>query len=210
MDDFPALTVAATVWVYWARVGVMSWRRRKRTRNLAGVLPEQRLEVGMWLVWVPLVAAWMALPYLAAMRPRGIWAIPAIAQSEPALLTLRWIAAFGAVACLVATIRCWKRMGRHWKMSVTPGEETVLITDGPFARVRHPIYGYSILLMLCTLVAVPTPPMLLIAVVHVTMMILKARNEEDFLLRQHGEAYARYVERTGRFFPARRRGGAHR
>lgn len=210
MADLPALTVAAAVWVYWARVGAMSWRRRRRTRKLAGVLPEQRLEIGMWMVWIPLVVAWMVLPYLAAMRPRGIWALPVFAQSQPALLTLRWVAALGAIACLIATIRCWKRMGRHWKMSVTPGEESVLITDGPFERVRHPIYGYSILLMLCTLVAVPTLPMLLIALVHIAMMVLKARNEEAFLLRQHGDAYARYVERTGRFFRVGRRRGSQR
>ena len=157
----------------------------------------------MWLVWIPLVAAWMALPYLAATRTDGPWAVPAIARAEPALLTLRWIAAFGRVACLIATIRCWSKMGRQWKMSVTPGEQTVLITDGPFERVRHPIYGYSILLMLCSLVVVATPPMLVIAILHVTLMILKARNEEQHLHRQHGEAYARYIARTGRFFPTR-------
>ncbi len=163
----------------------------------------------MWLVWLPLVATWMTLPYLAATRTDGPWAVPAIARAEPALLTLRWIAALAGVACLIATIRCWSKMGRQWKMSVTPGEQTVLITDGPFERVRHPIYGYSILLMICSLAVVATPPMLVIAVVHIALMILKARNEEQHLHRQHGEAYARYVARTGRFFPIRP-AGSHR
>ena len=43
--------------------------------------------------------------------------------------------------------------------------------------------------------------MLAIAVVHVTLMHLKARNEEAHLAAVHGEAYARYAARTGRFVP---------
>jgi protein-S-isoprenylcysteine O-methyltransferase Ste14 len=32
-------------------------------------------------------------------------------------------------------------------------------------------------------------------------MVVKARNEERHLLASHGEAYARYLEATGRFVP---------
>jgi len=92
-------------------------------------------------------------------------------------------------------------MGRHWKMAVTPGERQVLITDGPFERVRHPIYGYQILMMLASLAVVPTRPMLLVAAVHFVVMTVKARNEERYLGATHGDDYARYVARTGRFFP---------
>ena len=43
-------------------------------------------------------------------------------------------------------------------------------------------------------------------------MMIKARNEESFLLGVHGEAYARYCLQTGRFFPrlGRRAPGAVR
>jgi protein-S-isoprenylcysteine O-methyltransferase Ste14 len=40
-----------------------------------------------------------------------------------------------------------------------------------------------------------------VAVLHVTLLILKARNEERCLLQSHGEAYAEYCRRTGGFFP---------
>ena len=43
--------------------------------------------------------------------------------------------------------------------------------------------------------------MLAVAAIHVVLMNIKARNEEAHLARMHGEAYARYVERTGRFLP---------
>jgi protein-S-isoprenylcysteine O-methyltransferase Ste14 len=57
------------------------------------------------------------------------------------------------------------------------------------------------LLMVCTAIVVPTTPMLLVAMVHVVLMNIKARNEERHLLAMHGDAYARYLSRTGRFIP---------
>ncbi len=200
MKDLPALVVAVTVWAYWTRVGVMSYRLKRRTRRLAGVVPQQRLEQGMWLVWVPLVALWMALPLLAALRDTVPWAVPPFAL-DPPVLWLRWVAAGAAVACLALTLRCWQRMGTAWTMAVTPDRNTDLITDGPFARVRHPIYGFSLLLMACTVVVMATVPMLVVGLVHLVLMIVKARNEERHLLAVHGDAYARYIERTGRFVP---------
>ena len=66
MKDLPCIVMAATVWAYWACVGAMIVRVRRRTRKLSGIVPSQRLEQLMWIVWVPLVAAWMVLPYVAA------------------------------------------------------------------------------------------------------------------------------------------------
>ena len=200
MQDLPSLLLALVVWAYWGRVGGMSLRIRRRTHTLSGVVPEQRLERAMWLVFVPVVAAWMALPWLAAFRDAGSLAIPAAAR-EGAWFAVRVLGAFAALALFVLTVRCWKRMGRHWKMAVTPGEKQVLITDGPFERVRHPIYGYQILLMLASLVVVPIPAMLVVAVVHLALMIAKARNEERHLAGTHGADYTAYIARTGRFFP---------
>jgi protein-S-isoprenylcysteine O-methyltransferase Ste14 len=97
-------------------------------------------------------------------------------------------------------------MGKSWRMAVTPGERTELVTTGLYRSIRHPIYALSIALMLCTAAILPSPPMLALAAVHVALMAMKARNEEAHLLRLHGDSYASYVARTGRFLP--RRGGS--
>lgn len=86
-------------------------------------------------------------------------------------------------------------------MAVTPREKTRLVTTGLYRAIRHPIYALSILLMTATAVVLPTAPMIAVAVVHVTLMNLKARNEERHLLAVHGEAYADYLAGTGRFLP---------
>jgi protein-S-isoprenylcysteine O-methyltransferase Ste14 len=199
MSDLPLLVVAITVSLYWTGVGAMIVRVRRHLRKDAGLVPEQARERMMWLVWVPLVASWIALPWLAMSHAERWLAVPAWAR-DGVPLALRVVAALVAIGCLLATARCWKRMGDDWRMDVS-SRSTALITDGPFRRIRHPIYAFSILLMICTAVVLPTPPMIAIAVVHVTLMHVKARNEEAHLASVHGAAYAQYAARTGRFVP---------
>jgi len=200
MKDLPAVVLTATIWTYWLCVGFMIVRVRRKTRKQPGVVPRQGLERLMWLIWVPLVAAWLALPYLAATRSAAPWMVPDFAREAP-WPALRWAAAVVGVVCLALSIDCWARMGSRWRMAVVPGERTELVTGGLYARIRHPIYALSITLMACSALIVATLPMLVVAATHVCLMLIKARNEESFLLDVHGDDYARYCARTGRFFP---------
>jgi protein-S-isoprenylcysteine O-methyltransferase Ste14 len=200
MGDFPLVLLTATIWTYWFSVGFMIVRLRRKTRKLVGLVPEQRVERYMWLVWVPLVAAWCTLPYLALFRTGPPFGLPEFARL-PGYGILRTTAMVVAVACLLLTFKCWARMGTDWRMDVAVSKPTNLITDGLFRHIRHPIYAFSMLLMLCSAAILPTVPMALVAIVHIVLMNLKARNEERHLLRAHGEAYQRYLGRTGRFFP---------
>jgi protein-S-isoprenylcysteine O-methyltransferase Ste14 len=199
MRDVPLVVLIATVWSYWTGVAIMVVRVRRRNRKLVGLIPEQRIERLMWLVWVPLVAAWMFLPYAALKRTDAPFALPAFAHAEP-YTSLRVLAAACAVVALLATIRCWLRMGDDWRMDIG-ARKTDLITDGLFGLIRHPIYAFSMLMMISSAIVVPTAAMLAIAATHLTLMNLKARNEEEHLAAVHGDAYRRYAARTGRFFP---------
>ena len=197
--DIPLLIVTLTIWAYWFRVGAMVVRARRKQHHDVGVIPERPIERVMWLLMVPLVACWCALPSLGLTHDTGPFALPAFARDAP-YAWIRWIAAVAVAGCLVLTIQCWRRMGRDWRMDISD-RNTSLITDGLFARIRHPIYAFSIVMMIGTAIVLPTPPMLLLAVIHVVLFYVKARNEEAHLARMHGESYARYVQRTGRFFP---------
>ncbi len=199
--DSALLILVATVTAYWLGVGVMIVRVRRHARRVVGVVPEQAQERLMGLAWVPVVVAWIALPWLAAMRPQSIFALPAWAATLDWVVVVRVLAAIIAVLSLAATVKCWARMGKDWRMAVTGEPTQPLITDGLFARIRHPIYAFSILLMLCSMVILPTAPMLVVGCAHITLMLLKARNEERHLLAHHGAAYAQYLARTGRFMP---------
>jgi protein-S-isoprenylcysteine O-methyltransferase Ste14 len=198
--DVPGTTIAATVTAYWLGIGVMIVRVRRHTHRMAGVVPGQSVERLMWLAWLPLAALWITLPWLALERTDGLLALPAFARA-PGYVALRWSAALIGLAALVATVKCWARMGKDWRMAVTDEPDQHLITDGLYGRIRHPIYAFSILLVLASVIGVPTLGMALVGVCLVALWVGKAHNEERHLLRQHGEDYARYLSRTGRFLP---------
>jgi len=206
MRDIPGAILVATIWTYWFGVGVMILRVHRKSRRLGGLVPEQRIERLLWLVLVPAIAAWIVLPYLALVRRGPLLHAPAFALESAGYSTLRWAAAGCALLCLLLTAWCWARMDSNWSMAVSEEQRGELIDDGLFARVRHPIYALQVLLMLCSTIVVATPLMAVIAVAHITVMVIKARNEERHMLKMHGDAYARYLRRTGRFIP---RLGAH-
>jgi protein-S-isoprenylcysteine O-methyltransferase Ste14 len=203
MRDWPGVFLTASIWAYWLGVGIMIVRVHRATHRLAGLVPEQRLEQTMWLVWVPLVAAWLTLPYFALTRARPPLALPEFVHQVTGYGALRWAGATGGFVALLLTSSCWARMGTRWRMDVSVRGEEELITDGLFKYVRHPIYALQILLMACSFVVVPTIPMLGVAAVHFVLIQLKARNEERHLLSVHGDAYRRYLAHTGRFVPWR-------
>ena len=70
------LTLAVSA--YWVGVARMVIRVQHKTRHGVGLVPEQARERLMWLVWVPLVVAWIALPWIALNADRSAWAAPAI------------------------------------------------------------------------------------------------------------------------------------
>lgn len=81
-----------------------------------------------------------------------------------------------------------------------------LVTEGPYATIRHPFYtSYIVTLVGCTLAAphVLTTAMLIVAVHRLNRTA--AREETRFLASDDlGRRYAEYVRRTGRFVPIRR------
>jgi protein-S-isoprenylcysteine O-methyltransferase Ste14 len=198
--DLPVIILAATICTYWFTVGAMVVRARRKTRQLAGLVPVQKVEQMMWLVWVPLVAAWMTLPWLSLTHQSAWLRVPDFADEWTVYAVLRWFAAVCAVVCFALTSQCWARMGKDWSMAITK-DRGEMITDGLFSHVRHPIYALSMLLMVCSAIIVATVPMLIVAVVHIVLMNLKARNEERHMLAMHGEGYRQYLRRTGRFLP---------
>jgi len=200
MRDFPVYLVIASVWAYWIGIGAMLVRVRRRRHKLVGVVPEQRRERFMWLAWVPLAVLWIASPWWAATRTSGVRALPDFARANALYVALRDLAAVVAVIALAMTIRCWLRMGDDWRMDAS-ARNTTLITDGPYASIRHPIYAFSMLLLVCSLIVVPTWPMAAVAALLLLLWNLKARNEEAHMKRLHGDDYARYMQRTGRFVP---------
>lgn len=203
VHSWPALILGCLLLCYWARVLRMAYKfRRKNKLELgANFIPPEPLGRLLRLLWNPVIILWITLPLLAAFRNDLPRYLAPIAQWP----ILAWCAVGIAIAAFAATWICWKRMGKSWRMGINPAEKTQLVITGPYAFVRHPIYALSSLLMLSTLVIIPSPLMLLIAVLHLSLLQWEARREENHLARLHGQAYLDYAARTGRFIPIARR-----
>jgi hypothetical protein len=80
--DWPLVIVAVTISTYWLRVGAMVVRARRRQHHDVGVIPERAAERALWLVLVPLIACWCALPWLGLTHASGPLALPAFAPSN--------------------------------------------------------------------------------------------------------------------------------
>lgn len=107
-----------------------------------------------------------------------------------------------ALAGLVLTFAAQLAMGDAWRIGVDPEERTQLVTDGPFRLVRNPIYSAMIPTVLGLALMVPSPLAIAAIVCLVIALELQVRFvEEPYLLRTHGDAYARYAARVGRFVP---------
>ena len=93
-------------------------------------------------------------------------------------------------------------MGDSWRIGVEESDRTELVTDGVFGLVRNPIYTGMIPAFAGIALLVPNPPALVaFAVVVVGLEIQTRLVEEPHLLRVHGDAYAEYAARVGRFVP---------
>jgi len=196
--DLPLAIAAATVWLYWATVLSMVAYKRLRFGRHSGVVPRQRFERRLWLVLLPTVGAWLALPVLAATtRLPGF--TPAAWVRD--LDAVRWVAVAVGVACYLGSLVCWATLGRAWSLGVVPQQTNELVTAGVYGWVRHPIYSLNVGLMLTTAVVVATVPMAVVAAAHVVAMNLKAAHEERHLTGHFGRAYTDYCRRVGRFFP---------
>ena len=103
---------------------------------------------------------------------------------------------------LVATLYAQIAMGPSWRIGVDEGERTELVTSGPFAVVRNPIFSGMLPASIGLALLVPNVVALAgVAALLIALEIQVRLVEEPYLLRVHGEHYRGYASRVGRFVP---------
>jgi protein-S-isoprenylcysteine O-methyltransferase Ste14 len=160
--------------------------------------PEKRQKIEIWPGGILAIAI---LGYLASIVLYML-DVQWVSWSRLALPTwVRWLGAAGALASTVLVAWTHRALGRQYAAELAIQRGHVLVTTGPYARTRHPMYtalnAFSLSMALMTsnliiiffavLVAVPFPWI--------------AEEEERMLLGTFGDEYREYMRRTGRFFP---------
>jgi protein-S-isoprenylcysteine O-methyltransferase Ste14 len=103
---------------------------------------------------------------------------------------------------LVATLFSQFLMGDSWRIGVDFSERTTLVTGGPFAYVRNPIFTSMLVASTGLVLVVPNIVALLAFAGLLGAIEIQVRAvEEPYLLGTQGAAYASYARRVGRFVP---------
>ncbi len=151
-----------------------------------------------WLVGVGFSAAMLfglAAPVLDLLG----WVEPISSLDTSAVHVLGTALALLGIA---GTLYAQLAMGKSWRIGVDPEERTALVTGGPFALVRNPIYAAVWPTALGLALLVPSWVALAgLAGVGAALELQVRVIEEPYLLRTHGAAYADYAARVGRFVP---------
>jgi protein-S-isoprenylcysteine O-methyltransferase Ste14 len=106
-----------------------------------------------------------------------------------------------ALAGLVFWIWTQIVLGREWSPQLQLQSGHRLVTTGPYARTRHPLY--SAMAVWAAGFALVTANWIFIAFAVLTpiLLFLRVPREEKMMLDQFGEEYRKYMDRTGRFLP---------
>jgi protein-S-isoprenylcysteine O-methyltransferase Ste14 len=115
---------------------------------------------------------------------------------------LAWAGVAVTVVGIGLTFSTQTAMGTSWRIGVADDDHTELVTGGPFAHVRNPIFTAMALTGLGLVLMVPNVVALLGLVMLLVALELQVRVvEEPYLRREHGAVYEDYASRTGRFLP---------
>ncbi len=129
----------------------------------------------------PSIDAWLV--------PIGLlWVAPILLAGNALLL-----------ASFAGLIRLHGAMGAHWRSGIPAGDASPLITTGPFARTRNPMFLFIQLAQFGFFLSLPSLFSLVCLVVGVIAVQAQVRLEERHLEARHGAAYARYKDRVPRW-----------
>ncbi|TXI52809.1 methyltransferase family protein [Mycolicibacterium mageritense] len=177
------------------------WRRRIQLARTGDSGNRRRWRPDGSLEWWALALADVGYLLVGVGAPAAALAdLPA-----PALVGQVWVQMVGivvAVAGITLTLLAQLGLRSSWRIGVDDTETTDVVTTGPFALVRTPIFTAlqftltGLVLMVPNLVAAAG---LVIAAVGIELQV--RRVEEPYLRRVHGRAYTDYTTRVGRFLP---------
>lgn len=144
-------------------------------------------------------------PGLTAVRLLMIVAVVVAVAFAPQLSFGRFAAgcaAAGAALCIVGlAFATWARvaLGGSWGMPMSLRDQQELVTSGPYAYVRHPIYtGVSLMALGSVLVY---PVLVAWSAIMIAYFLFSVRREERDMERLFPDSYPAYKQRSKKLVP---------
>lgn len=188
-------SVGVILWV----IGIIAWyvirypfeRRARRvqvSRNARTAA--DRIGLGLAFFGLAIVPGF----YVATGVPQG-------ADHKSSL----WAIVLGAITLLLALWvfrRSHKELGRNWSITLEIREKHKLVSSGPYALVRHPMYTSFFLIAVGQALLLPNWVAGLAGLAgFAVLFFLRVDKEERMMLESFGPEYQAYMERTKRLIP---------
>lgn len=170
---------------YWAVSALGAKRNRSGNRFVRGILYRVGIAVLVIIALRVLFAGW----FFSEALSQG--------ETSPAI---------GVVGVLLAVIgigfAIWARayLGTNWGMPMTVKENPELVTTGPYAYVRHPIYT-GVMLAILGSALVSGLIWFIVFVGAAAAFSYSATQEENVLMKEFPDTYPAYKRRTKMLVP---------
>ena len=126
---------------------------------------------------------------------------PAVAD-RPFVAAVAWAGVVPALASLWLFWRTHLDLGRNWSVSLELRDKHVLITNGVYRYVRHPMYSAFFLWAVAQILLLPNWAAGFSGIVGFGILyFLRVGREERLMLEAFGEQYRAYMARTARIVP---------
>jgi len=181
------------------------WHHRRYGYNVLGGL-WRKPGTKEWYIGECFGTGALAIAVAAVLDTTGTLASLSVLRSTALEATGIVIAVGGFVAAEWAVMT----MAETWRLRVDTSEQVRLVTSGPFALVRNPVYTgmiatmFGISLMVANLVAILGWITLVVGLEFQVRLL-----EEPYLRWLHDNDFDNYASRVGRFVPGLGRARAH-
>ncbi len=195
---FRQTAVFVSAMLYWSGVIIHAYRIRKHIGLSPNLEPRGLKERLLWLGWFFVILGWIGQPIM--MKDYGdssLFFMMDFLFHPPGILVGMALILLG----YMGTLWCYTALGKSWRIGINKNEKTVLVKHGPYHFVRHPIYLFQVIILMGVICLLPTLLSFIILFVHFFCAMVKALDEESYLLSIHGSEYHKYLSQTGRFFP---------
>ncbi len=182
---FPVVWIAFLL--YWQIIKAVG-TKTKTTQRLEPAASRILRALTFLIVIVLLSTTRIPLPWLyRQLWPSNLWSF--------------CVGAAVTVAGLLFAVWARQHLGSNWSRAVTIKQGHELITTGPYAVVRHPIYTGILTGFLGTAIALSQVRGIIGFVLVLLVFWAKFRMEEEWMRSQFGDTYATYVHQTAALVP---------
>jgi protein-S-isoprenylcysteine O-methyltransferase Ste14 len=188
-------------WVLFGGMLVMQVYFASRVRQAGERVAADRQAIEREGWWYAVVRGIGSLALIAFLVLYGIYPSWMGGLLVPLPDWLRWTGAAVGAGSFVLYGWAQATLGKEWSPHLQMRQEHDLVTWGPYARIRHPIYLALIGFLLGIALVTANWFFIGLLVVSVVVLALRIPKEEQMMIEDFGQAYVEYMARTGRLIP---------